>query len=391
MNNKLLKGILMIIIILEVLICTDLFKEEVYASEDVVKTIIENYVNEDAYGDINNISTCNFQFQKYNYAASNSSKVCKDLNDAAQYLKEEMVKRKEEIVLSVKVEYYYGISNEIFRRAVTDYENLSSSEGDYLMKNFSKYSCSIKISDDGWIKFIYTNEYLTTKSQEQQVDNEVKRVLKELGIKNEAGISNMSEYGKVRIIHDYIVKNIFYDYDYKNYSAYNAIIDKNVVCQGFASLAYKMFKEAGVKTRIITGWVNKGSSHAWNIVRIDGQWFNIDTTWDENLSTRDKMNLNYDYCLKNEEDFSGHYKDDKYKDDEFIRNHPISNKSYPLFTASKEDANYDGAIDIEDLAILANAYNIDNSSNKWNSRYDIVEDNIIDIYDIVALSSKISD
>ena len=55
-------------------------------------------------------------------------------------------------------------------------------------------------------------------------DNEVKEVLKNLGIKNECGISNMSEYDKAKIIHDYIVKNIFYDYAYKNYSAYNAII-----------------------------------------------------------------------------------------------------------------------------------------------------------------------
>lgn len=384
MNNKLIKGMLMIIIIIQVIALGIIPKERVYASEDIREIITESYVN-DEYSNIRNNSIYNFVFKEYNYVTSGEDVVCNNLDEAAEYLRKEMVKRKDEIVFTVKHGYYSEISRDIFTRAMKDCENLNSSEGDYLMKHFTKYTCPILDSVDE-CKLIYEIEYLSTASQEQQVDNEVKEVLKNLGIKNECGISNMSEYDKAKIIHDYIVKNIFYDYDYKNYSAYNAIIDKSVVCQGFASLTYKMFKEAGIMTRIITGCDKKGNSHAWNIARIDGKWFNLDNTWDENSSSGDKVNLSYDYFLKSEKDFSGHYKDDEYMEYEFVRNHPMSNESY----ASKEDVNCDGVIDTEDLAILASVYNIDSSSSRWNNRYDIIKDNIIDIYDIVALSSKIS-
>lgn len=118
--------------------------------------------------------------------------------------------------------------------------------------------------------------------------------------------------------------NIQYDYSLQNYSAYNAIVQKSVVCQGFSSLTYKMLKELGVGVRYISGMGN-GGRHAWNIVRIGGKWYNIDNTWDENLSSY--SNLSYEYFLKSNNDFGGHIRDSEY-DGSFNQKYPMASASY---------------------------------------------------------------
>ena len=53
-----------------------------------------------------------------------------------------------------------------------------------------------------------------------------------------------------------------------------------MVCQGYATLTYKMLTELGVDCRYISGTSNE-ELHAWNIVRI-GRCFGttLDNTWD---------------------------------------------------------------------------------------------------------------
>lgn len=46
-------------------------------------------------------------------------------------------------------------------------------------------------------------------------------------------------------------------------------------------------------------------------------------------------------------------------------------------------------IDILDIAMLANKYNLTSKDDKWNSLYDFNGDKVIDIFDLVLLSKKI--
>ena len=34
-----------------------------------------------------------------------------------------------------------------------------------------------------------------------------------------------------------------------------------------------------MEVRYVTGWA--GEAHAWNIVKVDGQWYHLDTTWND--------------------------------------------------------------------------------------------------------------
>lgn len=51
-----------------------------------------------------------------------------------------------------------------------------------------------------------------------------------------------------------------------------------------------------------------GISHVWNIVEMDGLWYNLDVTWDWGKSQ------NFQWFLKGRESFDiTHFRDDAYK------------------------------------------------------------------------------
>ena len=127
---------------------------------------------------------------------------------------------------------------------------------------------------------------------------------------------SLTEYAKVKAIHDYIVKKNFYNKGDRNeesggvsiYHPASIIYGNGGVCNAYATLFDLMAKEAGIETRFLTGKsLKNGEDHMWNMVKIMGNWYHIDTTWDDpviNFSDGDIENLGdfviYDYFLKSD-------------------------------------------------------------------------------------------
>ncbi len=166
-------------------------------------------------------------------------------------------------------------------------------------------------------------QYETTLSQERVVDSKVASILKSLNL------SKATDYEKVKAIHDYIINLASYDMTYQRSTAYDILINKSAVCEGYALAAYRLFTDAGLETRIITG-DGDGERHAWNIVKVNGEWYNIDLTWDDPVSSSGKQILRYTYFLKNERDFKLHNSDVEFKTKEFLSNYPIAELSYVM-------------------------------------------------------------
>ena len=91
-------------------------------------------------------------------------------------------------------------------------------------------------------------------------------------------------------------------------------------------MAYKMFEEAGVNCRIITG-IADGEPHAWNIVQVGDVWYNIDCTWDDPIGGGKHSNQ-YDYFLKSNNDFKGHERDEEYRTEEFQQKYNMTDHSW---------------------------------------------------------------
>lgn len=91
------------------------------------------------------------------------------------------------------------------------------------------------------------------------------------------------DYEKILYVHDYIVDNTVYDYDGAEsesadicHTSYGCLVKGLAVCSGYAGAFQCIMQELGIESGICTG-----SNHAWNYVKLDGEYYWIDTTWDD--------------------------------------------------------------------------------------------------------------
>lgn len=133
-------------------------------------------------------------------------------------------------------------------------------------------------------------EYRTNKEQEEFIDSELSKIVYNLID------SRMKQDEKVQAINEYLVKILKYDDTYKSDNVYSALTTGKTICQGYAMAAYKMFKLIGIECRIING--EKGSiSHAWNLVKLENNWYHLDITNNDNI-VRDRYLLKSDEFMK---------------------------------------------------------------------------------------------
>ncbi|MNJ38023.1 Transglutaminase-like superfamily protein [compost metagenome] len=145
----------------------------------------------------------------------------------------------------------------------------------------------------GSAKITFQIYYRETADQSSFVDERVKEILKEI---MKAG---MNDHQKVKAIHDYVVLNLKYDEDLQKYTAYEGLKTGEAVCQGYTLLTYKLLQQAGINNHIIEGSAG-GQLHAWNLVHLNGQWYHLDTTWDDPAPDTPGV-VKYTYYMRTDE------------------------------------------------------------------------------------------
>ncbi len=200
-------------------------------------------------------------------------------------------------------------------------DKATSKDADYLQYSIKQWYMKTAWIEGGDATVTLEIVYKCSNSEEKKLDRMIKTAMETLEL------AGKTDYEKVKEIHDYIINRVDYDTTLRRTSAYDALINKSAVCEGYAMAAYRMFTEAGLESRIITGTGN-GVPHAWNIVKIEGKWYNVDLTWDDPLTHEGEAVLTYDYFLKNDKEFSDHKRDAVYRTDNFLKEYPISKISY---------------------------------------------------------------
>ncbi len=111
-------------------------------------------------------------------------------------------------------------------------------------------------------------------------------------IADEIRFDGMTDFDKLLLAHDYIASHCAYynveDYygDNLSYSAYGVIINQKAVCQGYSFAYEAILSRLGFDDVLFV--ISDSLNHVWNLVKLDGKWYNIDVTWD------DPMQINYD-------------------------------------------------------------------------------------------------
>lgn len=116
----------------------------------------------------------------------------------------------------------------------------------------------------------------------------------------------MTETEKIRTVHNWIVCNTTYNDNYYDRGdsfnhVSNLLNNKTGVCQGYSVTFYIFMKQMGIPCTLVMGKTDK-VSHAWNAVKLDGNWYYIDVTWDDPVVNGTSNypggdNISYEYLL----------------------------------------------------------------------------------------------
>ena len=92
---------------------------------------------------------------------------------------------------------------------------------------------------------------------------------------------DMTDVEKAIVLHDYLVLNCEYEQGTitnQSYSPYGVFVTRRAVCQGYA-LAYKLLMDkVGIECYMVS---SDSMNHAWNMIKLDGSYYQIDVTWDD--------------------------------------------------------------------------------------------------------------
>ena len=128
----------------------------------------------------------------------------------------------------------------------------TAAEVTYLRVNFN-----ISVSDDKY----------------PSVDSIVRSAVAECNSKTDG-----SEYAKALWLHDWLLDQLEYDKTLKWSSAESALTRGFGTCQSYESAYAKLLTAAGIENSETRDTYD---GHTWNAMKLDGQWYQTDCTWDD--------------------------------------------------------------------------------------------------------------
>ena len=163
-------------------------------------------------------------------------------------------------------------------------------------------SMEATISDSGEI--IIKINYLYSEEERNKIEEEVEKLIKTLITPDIT-----EDYDKIKTIHDYIINNTKYDLENKeetkSYMAYGPLFNHLATCNGYTDLMAIFLTKMGydnykVATTEETSENTEG--HAWNAVKVNDEWYHLDLTWDDPVSSDGSNYLYHKYFLINSEE-----------------------------------------------------------------------------------------
>ncbi len=141
----------------------------------------------------------------------------------------------------------------------------------------------------------------------EEVEDNLKRIKNKVEDIYYSFLSDKSnEYDKEKSLHDYLIKTIIYhkkapELQKNEYNIIGPLFSGYGVCKGIAQVMNLVMNSIGIKCSTITGYSKiNNEKHAWNIIRINGNNYHLDATWDISLSNGlpqyDYFNLSDSFC-----------------------------------------------------------------------------------------------
>lgn len=248
-----------------------------------------------------------------------------------------------------------------------------------------------------YFKPSYTLTVSEYNSKKQQLAEKTGKIIADAGKKN--------QFETELFIHDAIVNNCTYKNNSTEASSIvGALINNEAACEGYSKAAKVLFDLAGIECYVVSGKTideqGQIENHMWNIVKISGNYYHLDLTWDDpvtigmssqNDPTYTYFNITDEEIKKTHSDFSSENACTSSKDNYFVvkgfyfaeYNEHVKNKIAKGIAAAANEGKNKLEIRFSSPSVYTNAI------NNLFSENDVYSDN--NIYDILKRADRESE
>lgn len=132
------------------------------------------------------------------------------------------------------------------------------------------------------VKLTYTLEGVQLDNAKSAFNQKVEQMLGGLA-------SGMTDFEKELYLHDQLALGVVYQESDHAHDAYGALVEGVAVCEGYAEALQYLLQRAGIQSFLAIGSsvnpsTNTSEGHAWNYVKLDGKYYHVDLTWNDQAS-----------------------------------------------------------------------------------------------------------
>lgn len=188
----------------------------------------------------------------------------------------------------------------VFQYVMLDHPEIFYADG----YSFVKYTMGEEIK-----KVTFTGNFTCSEQERKMRESEIEEAVTHFlrGIDPEA-----SDYEKVKAVYERVITNTDYDRGAPdNQNICSVLLNGDSVCQGYAKTVQYLLKRLNVPSVLVLGTVDNSEAHAWNLVRIDQEYYYVDATWGdasyvsregEGIQEESVPKINYDFLCVTTED-----------------------------------------------------------------------------------------
>jgi hypothetical protein len=196
----------------------------------------------------------------------------------------------EEVTLSTTDK---SVLDKVFNCLMNDHPELFYVTG-YKYTEYTMGRITTSISFDG----TYTMEKEQIGSTKALLDGKINECL--------MYVPSDDEYLVAKYLYEWVIDNTEYDKTAENnQNICSVFLQGKSVCQGYAKSLQYLLQKQGIECFIVTGFTN-GERHAWDVAKINGEYYYLDPTWGDASYSYSGDNasfyefapsINYDYFL----------------------------------------------------------------------------------------------